>query len=134
MWAWMSYKDTIAVVATLAGRNALKLACLYRGDDLMTMWVLDAEREAVRDLVRAREDAKVDELKARQRFNAFLLHHSRGFNEGKRWWPCAASAWSPAMTVFLRCSSSTRLFPDAGASGAEYQTTTPRGSGAFCWC
>jgi len=38
-------------------RDALKLARCYRGGDLTAVWVPDAQHEALRDLVRAREVA-----------------------------------------------------------------------------
>jgi transposase len=48
-------------------RDALKLARCYRSGDLTAVWVPDAEHEALRDLVRARESAKKDQLRARHR-------------------------------------------------------------------
>ena len=49
------------------------------------MWVPDADREAMRDLTRAREDMKAIELKARQRLGAFLLRHERIYAGRSRW-------------------------------------------------
>src|SRR5207302_6092059 len=43
-------------------RDALKLARNYRAGDLTAVWVPDADHEALRDLVRAREAAKKDQL------------------------------------------------------------------------
>jgi len=43
-------------------RDALKLARSYRAGDLTALWVPDAAHEALRDLVRAREAAKKDQL------------------------------------------------------------------------
>ncbi|HYM97009.1 MAG TPA: IS110 family transposase [Candidatus Sulfotelmatobacter sp.] len=57
-------------------RDAISLARLLRSGDLTPVWVPDPEHEALRDLVRAREDAKVDLLRARQRLNKFLLRHA----------------------------------------------------------
>jgi len=54
-------------------RDAEKLARLLRAGDLTPVWVPDAEHEALRDLVRAREAAKVDQRRARQRLLKFLL-------------------------------------------------------------
>jgi len=54
-------------------RDALKLARSYRSGDLTPVWVPDAEHEALRDLVRAREVAKKDLLRARHRLGEFLL-------------------------------------------------------------
>jgi transposase len=58
-------------------RDALKLARTYRAGDLTPVWVPDAAHEALRDLVRAREAAKRDQLRARQRLGKFLLRHGR---------------------------------------------------------
>jgi transposase len=54
-------------------RDALKLARLLRSGDLTPVWVPDREHEAMRNLVRARADAKVDELRAKHRLSKFLL-------------------------------------------------------------
>src|SRR6266513_3286226 len=58
-------------------RDAAKLARSYRAGDLTPVWVPDAAHEALRDLVRAREDAKQDQLRARHRLNKFLLRHGQ---------------------------------------------------------
>src|SRR5438477_10940065 len=58
-------------------RDALKLARSYRSGDLTPVWVPDAAHEALRDLVRAREAAKKDQLRARHRLGKFLLRHGR---------------------------------------------------------
>jgi transposase len=56
-------------------RDAVKLARSYRAGDLTPVWVPDAAHEALRDLVRAREDARQDQLRARHRLGKFLLRH-----------------------------------------------------------
>src|ERR1041384_168798 len=48
-------------------RDAEKLTRCYRAGELTAVWVPDAEHEALRDLVRAREAARKDQLKARHR-------------------------------------------------------------------
>ena len=58
-------------------RDALKLARSYRSGDLTPVWVPDAAHEALRDLMRAREAAKKDQLRARHRLGKFLLRHGR---------------------------------------------------------
>jgi transposase len=58
-------------------RDAEKLARSYRAGDLTPVWVPDAAHEALRDLVRAREAAKRDQLRARHRLGKFLLRHGR---------------------------------------------------------
>src|ERR1700758_2337317 len=54
-------------------RDAEKRARSYRSDDLTAVWVPDESSEALRDLVRAREAAKQDQLRARHRLSKFLL-------------------------------------------------------------
>ena len=46
-------------------RDAVKLTRSYRSGDLTPVWVPDPAHEALRDLVRAREAAKIDQLRAR---------------------------------------------------------------------
>ncbi len=48
-------------------RDAEQLARCHRAGDLTRVWVPDATHEALRDLVRAREAAKQDQLRARLR-------------------------------------------------------------------
>jgi transposase len=54
-------------------RDAEKLAHCYRSGDLTAVWVPDEGSEALRDLVRTREAAKQDQLRARHRLSKFLL-------------------------------------------------------------
>jgi len=56
-------------------RDAGKLARCYRAGDLTAVWVPTPAHEAMRDLVRAREDAREDQQRARQRLGKFLLRH-----------------------------------------------------------
>lgn len=56
-------------------RDALRLAQLLRAGELTPVHVPAEEDEAIRDLVRAREDAKEDRLRARHRLSKFLLRH-----------------------------------------------------------
>jgi transposase len=53
--------------------DALKLARNHRFDDLTAVWVPDEDSESLRDLVRAREAAEQDQLRARHRLTKFLL-------------------------------------------------------------
>ena len=54
-------------------RDAEKLAGCYRSGDLTAVWVPEEGSEALRDLVRAREAAKQDQMRARHRLSKFLL-------------------------------------------------------------
>lgn len=65
-------------------RDALQLARLDRAGELEAIWVPDEHHEAIRDLVRAREQAVQDLRRARQRVCSFLLRHARSYN-GTNW-------------------------------------------------
>lgn len=74
-------------------RDAVKLARSHRSGDLTAVWVPDADHEALRDLVRAREAAKKDQLKARHRLGKFLLRHGRRPPEAIRAWTQKHLEW-----------------------------------------
>jgi len=67
-------------------RDALKIARLLRSGDLTPIWVPDQEHEALRNLVRSRADAKVDELRAKHRLSKFLLRQGAQPPVGMRNW------------------------------------------------
>lgn len=56
-------------------KDALRLAQLLRAGELVNVYVPSPEDEALRDLVRAREDAKEDLNRHKQRLGKFLLRH-----------------------------------------------------------
>jgi transposase len=66
-------------------RDSEKLAVLHRSGDLTAVWVPDTTHEALRDLVRARVDASMHLMRARQQLLAFLLRHGRSYLTGKHW-------------------------------------------------
>ncbi len=76
-------------------RDAEKLARSYRAGDLTPVWVLDAAHEALRDLVRAREAAKRDQLRARHRLGKFLLRNGRRP-------PIAMKPWTQAHLMWVK--------------------------------
>jgi transposase len=65
-------------------RDAVKLARFLRSGDLTAVHVPDEQTEAMRDLERAREDAKRAERVARHVLSKFLLRHGCRY-EGKSW-------------------------------------------------
>lgn len=67
-------------------RDARKLAHFLRSGDLTPIWVPDEQTESLRDLERAREDARLSERRARQQLLKFLMRHGRRFTEGKSHW------------------------------------------------
>jgi transposase len=73
-------------------RDALNLAGLYRAGELTAIRVPSPEEEAIRDLVRLREDLKQDVLRARHRLSKFLLRHGRIYD---------GHSWSGAHTIWL---------------------------------
>ena len=66
-------------------RDAAKLARLDRARELTPIHVPEPEGEAVRDLVRAREDVRRDLTAARHRLMHFLLRHGRVYRGGTNW-------------------------------------------------
>jgi transposase len=74
-------------------RDALKLARNYRAGELTAVWVPDAAHEALRDVVRAREAAKKDQLRARHRLSKFLLRHGRRPAMGVKAWTMKYLEW-----------------------------------------
>ncbi len=74
-------------------RDALKLARSHRSDDLTAVWVPDGDSEALRDLVRTREAAKQDQLRARHRLSKFLLRAGRRPAVGMKAWTERYMAW-----------------------------------------
>ncbi len=102
--------DVIApgLVPTKAGdrvktdrKDAAKLARCYRAGDLTAVWVPDAATEALRDLVRAREVTKQDQLRARHRVSKFLLRHGRQRPDGMRAWTLRHAQWLARQTFDL---------------------------------
>ena len=74
-------------------RDAGKLARSHRSGDLTAVWVPDAGTEALRDLVRAREAAKQDQLRARHRLSKFLLRTGQRPGAGVKAWTKLYMTW-----------------------------------------
>lgn len=72
--------------------NALMLARLARAGELEPIYVPDAHDEAVRDLVRATEDAVCMQRQARQRLQALLLRNEIR-HVGRSAWTQAHRRW-----------------------------------------
>lgn len=66
-------------------RDAISLARLLRAGELTAIYVPDLEDEAVRDLSRARNDARIAERKAKQRLSSFLLRNDFVYPGQKKW-------------------------------------------------
>jgi transposase len=72
-------------------RDARRLAAQYQGGMLRPIHVLSPEQEALRDLVRAREDARQDRMRARGRLGKFLLRQGRSMPTQS--WSIQRRAW-----------------------------------------
>ena len=66
-------------------KDALLLARLHRAGELTPVTVPDLRDEAIRDLVRAREDAVVARRRAQQQLQAFLLRQGKRYTGGATW-------------------------------------------------
>lgn len=73
-------------------RDAMKLARLARAGELEPIYVPDAHDEAIRDLVRTREDAVSMQRQARQRLQALLLRNEIRY-VGRSSWTAAHRRW-----------------------------------------
>ena len=90
-------------------RDAEKLARSYRSGDLTAVWVPDEGSEALRDLVRAREAAKQDQLRARHRLNKFLLRSGQRPPAGSEAWTHLHLIWVSQIRFAQMAQESTRL-------------------------
>ena len=66
-------------------RDAAKLVRLFRAGELTAIHVLDESEEAVRDLVRCRDDIRRDVLRWRHRVLKLLARHGRAYLAGRNW-------------------------------------------------
>ena len=76
-------------------RDAERLARCYRAGELTAVWVPDEQHEALRDLVRAREAAKQDQLRHRHQLGKFLLRHGKRPTD-------AGTAWTEKYLNWIR--------------------------------
>jgi transposase len=89
-------------------RDALHLARLLRLDEVTTVAIPTIDQEAARDLVRAREDARGDLMRARHRVSKLLLRYGIVYDGGK--------AWTGRHHDWLRREALTSLVSTAGRS------------------
>jgi transposase len=73
-------------------RDARHLARLLHLGEIVAVAMPSAEREAARDLVRAREDARRDLMSARHRVSKLLLRHGIVYYSGRPW-TCRHDHW-----------------------------------------
>ena len=76
-------------------RDAVQLSRLLRSGDLTPVWVPDQAKESLRDLARARDDARVDGLRARHQLGKFLSR------QGISAPPAVGRSWSAKHQAWL---------------------------------
>ena len=79
-------------------RDAIALARLLRAGELTPIYVPDTEDEAMRDLTRARNDARIAARKAKQRLHSFLLRNECVY-PGKTKWIKTHLIWLAQLTM-----------------------------------
>ncbi|NDU91102.1 MAG: IS110 family transposase [Ferrovum sp.] len=103
-------------------RDALLLARLHRSAELVAVQVPDSGDEAIRDLVRLREDAVRAQRVARQHLAAFLLRHGYRYT-GKTAWGRTHQNWMSQLTfadpVLYTAYAEYRLAVQAAAERLE---------------
>jgi transposase len=66
-------------------RDAQNLARLHRAGELTVIQVPDEKQEALRDLIRARENVREDVTRRQHRLNRFLARQGYSYREGDKW-------------------------------------------------
>jgi len=79
-------------------RDAVMLARLHRAGELRAIYVPNESDEALRDLVRAREDAVEVTREAKQRLKAFVLRHGLRYR-GRAGWTIPYRRWLAGLTM-----------------------------------
>lgn len=74
-------------------RDSVRLAELLRAGELTEVWTPSEDDEALRDLVRAREDAREDLLRTKHRIQKFLRRHGIETPAGIRAWSSKYRVW-----------------------------------------
>ena len=78
--------------------DARNLARLHRAGELTCVRVPDAAEEAVRDLIRVREEVKCDRGIARQRIRSFLMRYGKRYPGASDRWSFRFEVWARAVT------------------------------------
>src|SRR3954470_17381103 len=91
-------------------RDAERLVRLLVAGELHRVAVPSCEEEALRDLVRAREDLRGDLMRARHRLSKLLLRHDVRFDGPERNWTGAHVRW--LSTVHFDQPATQRAFED----------------------
>ena len=90
-------------------RDAERLVRLLMIGGLHPVRVPSSEEEALRDLVRAREDIRGDLMRARHRLSKLLLRHDVRYEDSASAWTAAHRAWLSKVDLGERAAQSTLL-------------------------
>jgi len=74
-------------------RDAVLIARMIKNNEAESIYVPSTEDEAVRDLIRCREDLKADLHRSRQRLSKFLLRTGHIYDGEHKQWTQAHRAW-----------------------------------------
>ncbi len=88
-------------------RDAIRLARLLAAGELTLVTVPSVEREQLRDLVRCREDIRVDLMRARHRIGKFLLRREIYWDGAGVAWTRRHHAWLTSVRFADRASTAT---------------------------
>ena len=97
-WKFPRQKKKVGVRIKNDNRDAISLARLHRAGEITAIYVPDREDEAMRDLTRARNDARIAARKAKQRLNSFLLRNECIYH-GKKKWTKSHFNWLAQLTM-----------------------------------
>jgi transposase len=89
-------------------RDAIKLADFLRSGHLTFIRVPTPEEEALRDLVRAREDIKTKHTNSKRQLNSMMLRHGRIFRAGKSLWTKRHFDWIESQEFDFEASREAR--------------------------
>jgi transposase len=90
-------------------RDAERLVRLLMIGGLHPVRVPSSEEEALRDLVRAREDIRGDLMRARHRLGKLLLRHDVRYDDTASAWTAAHRAWLSRLELGERAAQATLL-------------------------
>jgi len=85
--------------------DARNLARLHRAGELTSVRVPDGAEEAVRDLIRVREEVKCDRRIARQRIRSFLMRYGKRYPAGPDRWSRRFETWARALKFDEPCAT-----------------------------
>jgi transposase len=116
-------------------RDARKLARLHAGGLLEPICVPSVELEALRDLVRAREAARIDRMRDRHRLSKFVLRQGRrmpfrSWGAGRRKWLGEQNFEQPAQQLAFRRSTSSTAAQRRSTASSE---SSPSGANGLSW-